>query len=186
MIHVMLDVCSPHLHHFSSSLVYATRAACGLQKFLCMKDSSPTARFARADSREHPCPCDPVFWLIGATQASRLHYLLSSTTHCTMAKWYISTFRSASRSTLYQPMYKSACVDIGYEVEYNCQHFRFVVLRWCPRYERTYKPCPPNVTHLEVRNNELCCMWLSTYLKNKTNSFLLSHYLDSIVSGPEI
>ncbi|GAP92272.1 hypothetical protein SAMD00023353_7600170 [Rosellinia necatrix] len=42
------------------------------------------------------------------------------------------------------------------QVEYNCQHFRFVVLRWCPKYERTYKPCPPNVTHLEVRNNELC------------------------------
>ncbi|KAI1358804.1 hypothetical protein F5Y08DRAFT_345333 [Xylaria arbuscula] len=37
------------------------------------------------------------------------------------------------------------------QVEYNCQHFRFVVLRWCPRYERTYKPCAPNVTHLEVR-----------------------------------
>ncbi|KAI0966085.1 hypothetical protein F4678DRAFT_306401 [Xylaria arbuscula] len=47
------------------------------------------------------------------------------------------------------------------QVEYNCQHFRFVVLRWCPKYERTYKPCAPNVTHLEVRNNELCCMWFS-------------------------
>ncbi|KAI1733923.1 hypothetical protein F4680DRAFT_368415 [Xylaria scruposa] len=44
------------------------------------------------------------------------------------------------------------------QIEYNCQHFRFVVLRWCPKYERTYKPCAPNVTHLEVRNDELCCM----------------------------
>ncbi|KAI0550168.1 hypothetical protein F4679DRAFT_573154 [Xylaria curta] len=42
------------------------------------------------------------------------------------------------------------------QIEYNCQHFRFVVSRWCPKYERTYKPCAPNVTRLEVRNDELC------------------------------
>ncbi|KAI1823940.1 hypothetical protein F4861DRAFT_297520 [Xylaria intraflava] len=42
------------------------------------------------------------------------------------------------------------------QVEYNCQHFRFVVLRWCPKYERTYKPCAPNVTRVELRHDEQC------------------------------
>ncbi|KAI1453141.1 hypothetical protein F4805DRAFT_385173 [Annulohypoxylon moriforme] len=36
------------------------------------------------------------------------------------------------------------------QVEYCCQHFRFVVQRWCSVYERTNKVCAPNVTHLEV------------------------------------
>ncbi|KAI8625063.1 hypothetical protein F5Y19DRAFT_276023 [Xylariaceae sp. FL1651] len=57
------------------------------------------------------------------------------------------------------------------QVEYNCQHFRFVVLRWCSRYERTYKPCAPNVTHLETPHSGAsrqspsrmvlshCCYW---------------------------
>ncbi|KAI1764845.1 hypothetical protein GGR53DRAFT_492245 [Hypoxylon sp. FL1150] len=37
------------------------------------------------------------------------------------------------------------------QVEYCCQHFRFVVQRWCSVYERTNKVCAPNVTHLEIR-----------------------------------
>ncbi|KAI1651320.1 uncharacterized protein F4817DRAFT_325786 [Daldinia loculata] len=43
------------------------------------------------------------------------------------------------------------------QVEYCCQHFRFVVQRWCSVYERTNKVCAPNVTHLEIRHDELCC-----------------------------
>ncbi|KAH9886369.1 hypothetical protein F4778DRAFT_478838 [Xylariomycetidae sp. FL2044] len=43
-------------------------------------------------------------------------------------------------------------------IEYCCQHFRFIVQRWCKHYERTNKPCPANITHLEIRNEELCCM----------------------------
>ncbi|KAI1087901.1 hypothetical protein F5B19DRAFT_42535 [Rostrohypoxylon terebratum] len=46
------------------------------------------------------------------------------------------------------------------QVEYCCQHFRFVVQRWCSVYERTNKVCAPNVTHLEVRHDELCCKLL--------------------------
>ncbi|KAI1343670.1 hypothetical protein F5Y15DRAFT_172949 [Xylariaceae sp. FL0016] len=42
------------------------------------------------------------------------------------------------------------------QIEYCCQHFRFVVLSWCKRYERTNKPCVPNVTHLEIRHDEMC------------------------------
>ncbi|KAI1471796.1 uncharacterized protein F4812DRAFT_192942 [Daldinia caldariorum] len=43
------------------------------------------------------------------------------------------------------------------QVEYCCQHLRFVVQRWCSVYERTNKVCAPNVTHLEIRHDELCC-----------------------------
>ncbi|KAI1492240.1 hypothetical protein F5X96DRAFT_409896 [Biscogniauxia mediterranea] len=46
------------------------------------------------------------------------------------------------------------------QIEYCCQHFRFIVQKWCSIYERTNKPCHPNVTHLEIRNDELCCMLL--------------------------
>ncbi|KAI1476545.1 hypothetical protein F4774DRAFT_236704 [Daldinia eschscholtzii] len=42
------------------------------------------------------------------------------------------------------------------QVEYCCQHLRFVVQRWCSVYERTNKVCAPNVTHLEIRHDELC------------------------------
>ncbi|KAI0099149.1 hypothetical protein GGR51DRAFT_536375 [Nemania sp. FL0031] len=62
------------------------------------------------------------------------------------------------------------------QVEYNCQHFRFVVLRWCPKYERTYKPCPPNVTHLEVRNDEVCCMYSKFYGHTRVHCPCLHFY----------
>ncbi|KAI1318093.1 hypothetical protein F5Y16DRAFT_392310 [Xylariaceae sp. FL0255] len=42
------------------------------------------------------------------------------------------------------------------QVEYLCQHFRWTVLKWCEKYERSYKRCPPNIKQLEVRNNEKC------------------------------
>ncbi|KAI0484560.1 hypothetical protein GGR56DRAFT_614376 [Xylariaceae sp. FL0804] len=48
------------------------------------------------------------------------------------------------------------------QIEYCCQHFRFLVQSWCSKYERTNKPCAPNVTHLEIRNNEICCMLTQT------------------------
>ncbi|KAI1134305.1 hypothetical protein F5Y05DRAFT_237705 [Hypoxylon sp. FL0543] len=55
---------------------------------------------------------------------------------------------------IYVP-YPFSQVDL-WQVEYCCQHFRFVVQKWCSVYERTNKVCAPNVTHLEIRHDELC------------------------------
>ncbi|ORY58492.1 uncharacterized protein BCR38DRAFT_400228 [Pseudomassariella vexata] len=35
------------------------------------------------------------------------------------------------------------------ELQYGCDHSRYRVQRWCPLYEKTHKPCRPNVTKRE-------------------------------------
>ncbi|KAG7429952.1 hypothetical protein IWW34DRAFT_329558 [Fusarium oxysporum f. sp. albedinis] len=30
-------------------------------------------------------------------------------------------------------------------VEFRCQHHAWIVRKWCPKYERSQRPCTPNI-----------------------------------------
>ncbi|KAF1834366.1 hypothetical protein BDW02DRAFT_498509 [Decorospora gaudefroyi] len=42
------------------------------------------------------------------------------------------------------------------QVQYKCNHFRYVVKAWCTKYQQTHIRCPPNLTAVEYRLGENC------------------------------
>ncbi|KAF2628694.1 hypothetical protein BU25DRAFT_338994 [Macroventuria anomochaeta] len=42
------------------------------------------------------------------------------------------------------------------QVQYKCNHVRYVVRAWCTKYQETHKRCPANVIAIEYRLDEDC------------------------------
>ncbi|OAL52336.1 hypothetical protein IQ07DRAFT_585545 [Pyrenochaeta sp. DS3sAY3a] len=42
------------------------------------------------------------------------------------------------------------------QVQYKCNHLRYVVRAWCTKYQETHKRCPANVVAIEYRLDENC------------------------------